>query len=121
MIARGGRLLAALLAATLVGYIFLRAAAPLAGGGIPEPWDKIAHLCGYGTIAGLLIIALVARARWWVFGFTVLIGALDELNQSRFPGRVADPVDLAADALGALLAVTIYRTLVCRRLGLAHY
>jgi VanZ like family len=82
--------------------------------------DKGVHFVEYGTLA--FLIAHAVRVTWpsarhsfaaavWL---TVGLGLTDELHQSYVPGRMADPLDLLADALGALFAVSLYFALRVR-------
>jgi len=84
-----------------------------------EAWiphlDKLAHAAIYGVLA---IAALVAATAWNVrwsltLAVTVLlilvgVGTFDELTQLLVAGRSADPLDLAADTLGALVGISLF-------------
>ncbi|HGY09699.1 MAG TPA: VanZ family protein [Oceanithermus profundus] len=90
------------LAALWAGLIFALSSQPGSAVGLPPPWDKLAHMSAYAILALLLRAGgLRPGAAWWL---AVLYGAGDELHQHFVPGRLADPADLAADALGALAA-----------------
>lgn len=86
--------------------------------------DKIAHVMMFGGWSLLLGLTLLAGSRrrmdetggvlrsrvripfWILFICGTLFGAGIEVIQSMLPyGRVGDPADMAANALGALLAV----------------
>ena len=76
--------------------------------------DKGVHFLEYGALAFMIAHAVRvswpcarygAVAAWWL---TVSAGFTDELHQAYVPGRSADVYDLVADALGALVAITIY-------------
>lgn len=75
---------------------------------------KMAHLIEYGFLAFLTAQALRAgnRPRRVVLGgallFCVLYAASDEFHQSFVPGRYAKVRDVALDALGAALTLSIY-------------
>jgi VanZ family protein len=113
------RLFCLVLAAALVAHLFVEGGDPDNAGLFAAPWDKLAHLCFYAAVAGLLLLANSLRAPLAIWLVVVGIGALDEWVQRSASWRSSDPIDLAADALGALLAVTVYRRLVLRgpRLG----
>jgi len=78
-------------------------------------FDKVVHA---GIYAVLAIMALVAATTWnyrWslVLAVTVAmalvgVGIFDELTQMLVAGRSADPLDLAADTLGAVLGVALF-------------
>jgi VanZ family protein len=78
--------------------------------------DKIAHILEYGFLGFLLLRAfrrggmidnnLIASLVTLIIGLVVALA--DELFQSTVPGRLADPVDFAADALGLILAGAIF-------------
>ncbi len=81
----------------------------------PRLTDKHMHLLAYGGLALVLVRAL-AGGRW--SGLTVATGlqgamvaiaygATDEWHQWFVPGRHADLLDVAADAVGAAVAVGI--------------
>ena len=81
--------------------------------------DKLLHLVTFCVLALLILLALrhqtsapfLARHMEAVtLGIVFLYGALDELHQAFVPGRRPDWKDLAADVLGGLLAILIYRT-----------
>jgi VanZ family protein len=79
----------------------------------PDVSDKTAHTAAY---AGLAILAtravaggLPARIGWRTAAMSLAIttgyGVSDEVHQLFVPGRTADPGDVAADALGAVIGV----------------
>jgi VanZ family protein len=80
--------------------------------------DKGAHGLLYSGLAALMVRAL-AGGGWRPFGvgialaalaYSVLYGATDEIHQLFVPTRTADVADLAADAVGAALAVVLLYT-----------
>jgi VanZ family protein len=82
--------------------------------------DKGVHFVEYGVLGLLLAFACNAtwpRARrryllaWWL---TWALGLVDELHQLYVPGRSADALDLAADSLGAALAIGAFALLRSR-------
>jgi VanZ family protein len=72
--------------------------------------DKVVHLAIY---AGLGALAFVAARKTWTFSgpstvmlataLALVYGVTDEVHQLFVPARSADPLDVAADGLGALL------------------
>jgi VanZ family protein len=70
--------------------------------------DKLAHLLIYGLLATLVARSLPRRQGWLGAAVAALFGVLDELWQSRTPGRVVELADWYADSAGAILAVTLY-------------
>jgi VanZ family protein len=72
--------------------------------------DKVAHLFIYAVL-GLLCFAASrrtwnTRTAWLVLAASLLglaYGITDELHQLYVPGRSADPLDVVADGIGALL------------------
>jgi len=76
----------------------------------------LAHLLLY-TMLGLLLLWALAGGTWggrdvWLLplfaiGLAVLFGLLDELHQASVRGRTASEADLAIDALGAGLGVSL--------------
>ena len=76
--------------------------------------DKGAHGLLYSGLAALMVRALAGG--WQPFGggialaaiaYSILYGATDELHQLFVPNRTADMKDLAADAVGAAVAVAL--------------
>lgn len=75
--------------------------------------DWLGHGVGYAILAALLLRALAGADRRQVSAATaatavalcVLYGVSDEWHQSFVPGRSPGATDLAADALGAAVAV----------------
>jgi hypothetical protein len=98
-----------------MGVIFVASSIPDLGelpGGAP---DWLGHGVGY-AILGVLALRAFAGGRW--SGVTaravgaaallaVLYGVSDELHQALVPGRSASVRDIAADAAGAGLAVSV--------------
>lgn len=80
--------------------------------------DKIAHSLIYAFLAGSAIFAFASVAenrgiRIQVFGvfvvlFCLMYGVTDEFHQSFIPGRFPSGADIAADGIGAVLAVCIW-------------
>ena len=84
---------------------------------VPSGWDKLAHACAYAILGFLALRAChgrVARLAAWptlaALLLTVSYGGLDELHQSRVPGRDSSGFDWLADTVGALLAVAAIAT-----------
>jgi VanZ family protein len=111
-------LLVALWAAVIFGL------SSLPGSRIPAVrfahFDKVVHFALYATLGVLLGRALGLRwprSFWAVLAtgwlLAVAYGASDEIHQLFVAGRSADPADLAADAVGALVGVLA--SLVLRR------
>jgi VanZ family protein len=101
-----------LIAATLVLSLF--ASAPATGGVFVPPWDKLAHLAFYGTIAVLLTVAL-GPSRWIIAVVVVcLIGITDETYQSFLPTRQAGFDDLAMDVIAAFAGALVARWFLTR-------
>ena len=78
------------------------------------PLDKLAHFLVFGALATSWV--RLPRFRSWPrLGLCISwilaagFGALDEFHQSFTPGRVVEVGDWIADALGAALAVILYR------------
>jgi VanZ family protein len=78
--------------------------------------DKLVHFVEYGILGYLLASAWIpagaAGLRWKIAAVLVvgfLFGCVDELYQSLIPGRSTDPFDVAADALGVMAAVVVWR------------
>jgi VanZ family protein len=72
------------------------------------------HLVSYGLLALLLLWALptsTVRPRY-CFALAILLASLyglsDEFHQSFVPGRSATVFDVCVDALGAVLAISLY-------------
>ena len=78
-------------------------------------WDKLAHVAIFGLLAlltlrathgGMRPLALLPAAA--AFLLVLGWGALDEVHQSFVPGRDVSGLDVAADGLGAALALLIW-------------
>jgi hypothetical protein len=70
--------------------------------------DVVQHAAGYGVLM-LWFAGLLARGRWLgiAFAFVVLGVGLEWLQGALGIGRVADPRDAAANALGVLLGLAL--------------
>ncbi len=102
------RKLSSVAAAVLVLLLFVLGAHPVAESVLSSPWDKLAHLIYFGLFA-LLLHSGLGRSRRSAFAGAVLLAMADELHQIWLPGRHACLADVAADAIGALLALAIAR------------
>lgn len=84
---------------------------------------KIGHMGVFGILALLVWRALAIATAWtfswaWALVLTVLYAASDELHQGLVAGRYPSGVDVAIDALGALIAIAavgLYRSQGVRR------
>jgi VanZ family protein len=99
----------ALLAAlVLLGLFVWGGNQPQAAGLIPAPWDKLAHLTWFATLAGLLVLGLRGsgmRIPLLVAFACMALGAWDEWRQLALPGRSFGLDDLLADGVGIALGV----------------
>lgn len=70
------------------------------------PLDKLAHLLLYGMLGVLVAGAWQSAGRrpaaFVVLAAALLVGALDEMNQTRIAGRSAELADWIMDAVGIL-------------------
>lgn len=80
-------------------------------------WDKIAHVCVFFIFGILILRSLYHRNKkinskkqiaMLTLVFVVSFGIFDELFQSIIPGRISDIYDLIADAVGGILAVSLF-------------
>ena len=79
---------------------------------------KVGHMGVFGILALLLWRALTLTTAWrrpwaWALVLTVVYAASDELHQGFVAGRYLSGVDVAIDALGALVAIAavgLYRS-----------
>lgn len=100
-----GALFAALLAST---WLLLAPGQPAAGDALPYG-DKLGHAALFGVLAVLARLGYRSHPPWGAFAALVLYGAAIEWAQRGVPGRSADALDLAADALGAAVAFALRR------------
>lgn len=84
---------------------------------------KIGHMGVFGVLALLVWRALALTTTWsrpwaWALALTVVYAASDELHQGLVAGRYPSGVDVAIDAVGALVAIAavgLYRSNGVRR------
>lgn len=76
-------------------------------------WDyvlrKCAHMTEYAILA--ILLARAARSYVWAFPLAVAYAASDEFHQTFVRGRHGTPVDVAIDAVGALVGLTLWTKL----------
>lgn len=106
--------LAMLVATVMIASLVRLGETELAVGLIPSPWDKLAHMATFGTIAFSLWLALGQRWLYSCATFVLAIALYDEWRQLALPGREADLVDLLANGVGIVLAVLLARYIVAR-------
>ena len=97
-----------ILAVLLLGLFVWGGYQPQAAGLIPAPWDKLAHLTWFATLAGLLVFGLRstgARTLLLVALACAALGVWDEWRQLALPGRTFGLDDLLADGVGIALGV----------------
>ena len=81
--------------------------------------DKLVHLCMFGGVAGLFLLAGVQRAG--VVGLSVAHAVASEFIQGQLvPGRSGSPLDVAADCLGIGLAAAMAPSMVRRGRNPSH-
>ncbi len=75
-------------------------------------WDYVlrkgAHMTEYAILAILLVRATASYA--WAFPLAVGYAASDEFHQTFVRGRHGTPIDVAIDAVGALIGLAVWRT-----------
>lgn len=80
--------------------------------------DKLDHVIAYAILGFLVCRALWYQSRFprWRQAYAraalvlgILYGISDEFHQAFIPGRFSDPWDVAADAVGILLGVLIFK------------
>jgi VanZ family protein len=99
-----------LLAVLLLAQFMWGGNQPQAAGLIPAPWDKLAHLAWFATLAGLLVLGLRGsgmRISLLVALACMALGAWDEWRQLALPGRSFGLDDLLADGVGIALGVFV--------------
>lgn len=80
---------------------------------VERPIRFSGHLLAFGTLAGLLLVALCwgrrprARDAVVAFGITLVYALTDELHQSLVPDRNGRIDDVVTDALGAVIGVAV--------------
>ncbi|MCC1480769.1 VanZ family protein [Roseibaca sp. Y0-43] len=98
-----------LVLAAIVTSLLLMPALP--GKPFPVPFfDKFVHASMFFSVALPAMLGLPARWAWGVWAVVVAFSGVTELLQPGF-GRSAEWADLAANALGAALAVLAARRL----------
>jgi VanZ family protein len=103
--------------AVLATLIFVLSATPdlrfLPDPGIDFALRKVGHMAVFGVLALLLWRGFERtqdRRSWgwaWALVLTIAYAIFDEFHQSFVGGRVASPVDVAIDTIGALIAVSL--------------
>lgn len=107
------KLLLVVVWAIMLLYLSLTPAPPRVEG--PLGWDKLQHAAALGVMAFLVLRASRSfcaspfRSTCTGFVFATLFGGLIEILQGFTANRQADPIDFAADAVGALIAVLLPR------------
>ena len=93
------------------GVIFAFSSIPSLNSGLGT-WDtvlrKLAHMTEYAILAVLLVRATGSYA--WAFALTVGYAITDEVHQLFVRGRHGSPVDVAIDAVGALIGLALLRS-----------
>jgi VanZ family protein len=100
------------------GLIFALSSVPDLGTGLGG-WDlvlrKIAHAAEYAILGALL--ARATRRGGLAFALGALYAVSDEVHQAFVPGRMGSPVDVAIDAVGVAIGVTLWQLARARRLA----
>jgi VanZ family protein len=98
------------------GVIFAFSSIPSLNSGLGG-WDfvlrKGAHMTEYAILAVLLVRATGSYA--WAFAFTVAYAASDEVHQLFVRGRHGSPIDVAIDAVGAVIGLSLLRSTIVKR------
>lgn len=105
--------------AALVGVFWLSSLSRVPGAN--HYWDKMLHAVGYSVLGVLALRAfhggferLRPEPTLYAALAVILWGISDEFHQSFVPGRDASPWDVFADAVGFVLAVSLFATLTLR-------
>jgi VanZ family protein len=110
---------AVLLAVLLLGLFVWGGNQPQAAGLIPAPWDKLAHVTWFASLAGLLVFGLRGsgmRIPLMVALACMALGVWDEWRQLTLPGRNFGLDDLLADGVGIALGIFLVTRVQCVRL-----
>jgi VanZ family protein len=91
----------------LLAALFIGGHQPTAGSLFTPPWDKVAHILFYGTIAALFSLAIPSLSLPSILLVSLAVGAADEIHQIFVPGRHAGLDDLAADFVGITLTLLL--------------
>lgn len=75
---------------------------------LPPLAHKLQHFLYYGTMAGLVAIALGRRWLWLALLAVPFVGLLDEWHQLRVPGRNGSVLDWMVDGAGVVTALMLY-------------
>ncbi len=90
------------------GVIFALSSIPSLNSGLGT-WDfvlrKCAHMTEYAILAVLLVRATGSYA--WAFALAVAYAATDEVHQLFVRGRHGSAVDVAIDAVGAVIGLAV--------------
>lgn len=92
----------------LVFSLFYLGTKPVAVGLFPTPMDKVAHFVTFSLITSLLWIGLFRGHPWVLALFVCGIAGADEVHQIFLPGRSADFMDFAADAVAVFLTIQLF-------------
>ena len=82
--------------------------------------DKLLHLTAYGVLACLLYFGLSVRPRLRAIVVVLAIavlGAIDEIIQSQFPHRNADPMDWLTDVVASIIVCAVLGAVLRLRRG----
>jgi VanZ family protein len=103
----------------LMGVIFYLSAQPPTGPDLPEIARVVAHFGEYALLAALWFWALAPvlgrRALAAAAAISLLYAISDEFHQSFVEEREADPFDVAVDAAGIAVSLTLVWALITSR------
>jgi VanZ family protein len=98
------------------GVIFAFSSIPSLNSGLGG-WDYVlrkgAHMTEYAILSVLLVRATGSYV--WAFALTVSYAASDEVHQLFVRGRHGSPIDVAIDAVGALIGLSLLRSTMVKR------
>jgi VanZ family protein len=105
-------------AAFWAAVLFFLSSRPSVGISLEGGLDKVAHLVAYFVLGVLLAHGATTRRLSPVIAVLIgwTYGIVDEIHQSFVPGRFAEFGDWVADAIGVVLGVTFFFTVLRRRL-----
>jgi len=81
------------------------------GTDVPGGWSVQGHLGEYAVFGALVLLALARsgaerRAAWMALAICSAYAVTDEFHQSFVPGRMPDPLDWVADAIGSAVGIS---------------